>query len=239
MRKLIVLLSAIIFTAVACKKSSSTNTTNNTNQNTNGIPYGVLNATRSFNIISPSSLGLPINTGTAYFLTNTSNLTSMINVGNVAVNGIKFSWQSASKMYIDSTYMLTINPTSWQVIGLGSIASFTYTNNDSLPKYSGYALLPDTIYKSQTQNLQINGVSGADIIQIRVMDATGHLAIYSVNPVSTNNTVTISASSLSAFTSGGSGSMAIDVQKNNNQPFSSKTFRFISDLQLSKTVYIK
>ena len=116
-----------------------------------------------------------------------------------------------------------------------------------MPTYTDFALLPDTIYKFQNLNLQVNGVSGADLVEIILEDgasvAQGHLINQSISPVSSNNTFTITAAATTSFTPYNSthyyGSLQINIQKYNDQTISGKKFRFISQFQVSKNVYIK
>jgi len=244
-RSAIFILTIVI--VIACKKSSNTTSTSSSSSgstNPSGPYYGFLIGTRAFDF-SGGILYPNANTGTAYFFSTPSNISTMIPVGGVWVGNNKFKYDAVVKEYYDTTYSLGLNPTTWQITGASVIPTFTFTNNDSLATYTGYAALPDTIYKNQNLNLQINGVSGADLIEVLIMDGYSssppHMFTKYTTTISANNTISIPSSSLSGMTSSTSfsGSMAIYLQKYNNQTISGKAFRFISQKQVGKNVWIK
>jgi hypothetical protein len=246
MKKLIfisLIISGTLF--FSCKKSSNTPavTGGANNPNMGGQPYGELTGLRSFTYNSTTgTLSAPTNTGSAYFLAQPNNISTGIQVGSVRANGTKFQYQPSSKTYQDSTFSLSINPTTWQVTGAGPIPSFTYTNNDSLPRYTGYAILPDTIYRNQNLNLQINGISSADLIDVSIYNNTPPPSnIYQTKSIgiSANNTISFSSSSLSGLSVGPTCILIVSVFKYNNQTISGMGFRFISQLEINKMVYIK
>jgi hypothetical protein len=233
--------ACILFSS--CKKSSKTTAT--TTPNASPQPYGELTASKVFTYNSSTgTLSAPINNGYADFRTDIQSISSVIQVGGVWANGTKFKFQPASTTYADTTNILTMNPTTWQVTGAGSIPSFTYTNNDNLPAYTGYISLPDTIYKNQNLSLQVNGVSGADEIEVSFYNNTIPSAnIYQSKSggVLTNNTFSFSSSSLSVLPTGPSSptTLIVSVFKNNPQVISNVNFRFVSQLEINKQVYIK
>jgi hypothetical protein len=249
--KIIIFLAAILASFISCKKNNGTTTgssINNTNTTNSGPITGYLIATRQCEINTlTNSLFTAGNTGVAYFFSSPNNISSYVSVGSVWVGQTKFSYQNYIITYSDTTQMLSINPTTWRVVGANAIPSFTYTNNDSLPTYTGFASLPDTIYKLQNLSLQINGVSGANLVEVILNDGTsvssGHLITQYTASVSTNNTIIIPASSMAGFTPFASthypGSIELNFQKFNDQVISGKTYRFISQLQVSTNVYIK
>jgi len=170
-------------------------------------------------------------------------------IGSVSVGSIKFQRETTiNNYYLDTTNMLSVSPTAWQVVGAGVIPSFTYTYTDSVPSYTGYALLPDTIYRSQNLNLQINGVSHGGVISVLIMDgagfATSDQTFQQINSTSANNTIVIPSSSLAGFiplsTSHAAGSLQLTIGNNiTQQSFSGKSFVFGGAYQLTKNVYIK
>ncbi|MHB8260781.1 MAG: hypothetical protein ACYDCN_06215 [Bacteroidia bacterium] len=244
-------LAIAVLISFSCKKSSApTSGGGGGGNNNSNLPYGYLNVTKVYEIFGISSPPSYIwSTGNATFFSNPSHMTTTFStVGSVSVGGIKFKLQTINNQYLDSTDMLSISPAVWQVMGAGVIPTFTYTYTDSVPGYTGYALLPDTIYRTQTLNLQINGVSRAGGISVVLMDGVGFAAadqaFQQITTVSTNNTIVIPYSSLSGFvpysTSHGAGSMQITINNNiTQQSFSGKPFVFGAAYQLTKNIYIK
>ena len=230
----------LLFTS--CKKSSNTGSTSNTNSSNSTSAYGYLKVIRSFYSYN-GNLIPEANTGIAYFFSNPPQISSQIQVGGVWVGSTKFRFQSLPKVYNDSTLLLQIIPTTWQIIGANSIPSFTYTNNDSLPGYSGHLLLPDSIDKTQPLTLNINGVSGANSIEVIITDGSSssapHQTTQFVFSVTANNMITIPASSISGMNSIANGQLQINILKENMQSISGKTFNFISQLTIDKLIKIK
>ena len=124
------------------------------------------------------------------------------------------------------------------MIGAGTIPSFSFTDKDSIPGFTGFMAMPDTIIRSQNLIIQVNGVKAADAGEIIIFDGVGNIASQLFFPVSLNNSVTIPASSFSTLTSG-FGGFRINLSKYNDQILSGKGFRFISQLQLNYNLYIK
>lgn len=226
----------------SCKKKD--NSTSNPGTKTSATqPYCVLTALRSF---SYSSGSLLFNTNTAYaeFRSDINSISTDMQIGGVFVSGKKLKYQSSDKTYQDTTNALSIIPTTWQVIGTSPIPSFTYTNNDSLPTYTGYAVLPDTIYKNQPLNLQINGISNSGLINVLISDnSTAHNSANQSKSVgiSTNNTLSFSVSSLSGLVANSSvpGWLSVSVMRYNAHFISGVNVSFASQLEINKSVYIK
>ena len=231
-------LAFVCFIFSSCKKNSKVATPVFTPQ-----PYGELTALKSFTNMS-GTLSSPTQTGYADFRADIHN-TNFMSIGSVWANGVKFQFQpSNNNTNMDSTYNMNIIPTTWQVNGSGPIPSFTYTNNDSLPGYTGYALMPDTIYKGVTNTLQVNGISNADAIEVSFYNSTincTNLYQFRTSGITTNNTFSGSASSLSVLPSGNSSPtlLIVSVFKYNTQVIGGVTFKFVSQLEVNKLVYIK
>lgn len=244
MKKLILGFLIIGFIFSSCKKSTTTTSAGGGGGTATSQAYGELTVLRSFSYNS-GFLSAPTNTAYADFRTNINNIASLIQIGSVSANGVKLKYQSVSTTYADSTNAISIIPTTWKVMGASSIPSFTYTDNDSLPGYTGYTLLPDTIYKSQNLSLQINGISGADAVEASFYNSGIPSAnIYQMKSIGvvTNNTLSFSSTALSPLplsASGGPTLLIINVFKHNSQFISGVNFSFVTQLEINKQVYIK
>src|ERR1700757_1509059 len=172
MKKTIYISTIILLVMISCKKSNITSNTS-TNNTTSGY-YAVLTTAR-FQSIYTGTLSAPLNNCSAYFsnvpVTSTNSSTA-VKVNNVSLNGTIF--QYSSNNYSDTTFSINFPPSTWVVNGANGIPTFTYTNNDPFPAFTGYALWPDTIYRNQNTTIQMAGVTGANLITVNIMDgATG------------------------------------------------------------------
>jgi hypothetical protein len=240
MKKLICPCLICLTVLSSCKKSSSPAPVSSSSQTSGGTPYAELTALRSFSYYA-GSLILTGNTAYADFRSDVSNISSMMQIGNVQAGGISLKYLSSGKTYQDTTYNLTIAPTAWQITGAGPIPSYTFTNNDSLPVYTGYSSLPDTIYKNQNLTLQITGIGGADMIEVSFYNSSVTNTIYQVKSsgISSGNAFTFSSPALAPLPLGGNTLLMVSVFKHNLQHSGATTFSFNSQLEISKQVYIK
>jgi hypothetical protein len=239
--KKIILFSILIssFLITSCKKTDTPAPAKTTSSPT---PYGFLTASKSYSLNS-GSLVFSGNYAYAEFRSDLSNISTDMQIGSVSVGGKYLKYNSVNKLYQDTTNTLSVIPTTWQVAGSNPIPSFTYTNNDSLPVYTGYTSLPDTIYKNQNLALQINGITGADEIEVSFYSTSGPLNLIKVKStgVVTNNTITYSSSELSPLSPGSSAITLLNISifKHNYQAIGGVSFSFATQLGISKQVYIK
>src|ERR1700752_2907750 len=107
----------------SCKKSSTPAPAST--QNSSTTPYCFLTVMRSF---SYSSGTLVFNSNGAYaeFRSDVNNISTDMQIGSVSVGGKTLKFLQASKTYSDTTNTLNIIPTTWQIVGVGSIPSYTY-----------------------------------------------------------------------------------------------------------------
>ncbi|MGZ3866976.1 MAG: hypothetical protein ACXVC6_10590 [Bacteroidia bacterium] len=240
-KKIILLFLSSIFLLFSCKKKDSSIGLR-TNTST-PAPYGEMTSLRSVYVMS-GTLTNESNTGYADFRADI-NTTTRMPIGGLMGNGTKFKLRTSDNMYWDTTGTMSLFPTTWEVSGAGSIPSFTYTNNDSIPKYTGYALIPDTIDRNQSQTLQVNGVSGADAIEVSFFNTNGtanNLYQYRSTGISTNNTFSCPAGAIAALPLTTPSSLTIiiiSVFKHNTQTINGVQFSFVSQFEVNKIVYIK
>jgi hypothetical protein len=233
MKRQFIFLILILFSfIVSCKKKSTVSTSNPTNNS--GTPVskkGYLTACLNYNILAGGTLYGPQKSVTAVFINDIFHSNGQyITAGNVYTGTHQLVFgQLFPNEYSDTTFLLQISPTVWKISGSGTtVPGFTYTNNDSVPKYSGTTLLPDTIYKSQNLVLKINGISGADQLSIFLSDNLVFAQItQSIDTVRANNTITIRSADMSALsvsTTSPTCTMFITLDKNNDQTFGGYPF---------------
>jgi len=231
--------TAILLLFSMCKKNTTANnaTTNNNTNSTSGY-YSILNIYGSQYVNGNALTTLGVNSGPVFFSSvpvTTNTITSYVKVTSLSLNGICFKYYSPG--YQDSIFSATTIPSTWAVVGLGVIPSFTYINNNPMPTYTGYTSLPDTIYKSQQNTIQITGITGSDETSVSVLDGGNGKVTQTLALGATS--ISFSASSLASLMIGNNAGISIICVKNNVQTFSGKQFNFPFTYLVNKTIYIK
>ncbi|MBS1647243.1 MAG: hypothetical protein JST67_07875 [Bacteroidetes bacterium] len=238
-----------------CKKNTTTNSNNNNPNTDTTAHYGELQIVGQQYIVGSTIYSLSVLGWNVFFTSSPIYLKNFQTTpmqqpiyqasnafpvfgGTVSLNNIPYVFNSNPIGYHDTASSNNnVNPPyTWAVTGSGSIPSFTYTNTNNMPSYTGYALLPDTIYKSQQNTLQITGINGADEITIGIDDGGTNDVVHSLH-IGVNS-VSFSSSELSALVSG-QGFIGVFCLKNNMQMFGGKRFCFPIFYQATKQVYIK
>src|ERR1700758_618942 len=204
---------------LSCKKTGNNSVsgggnTNNTTLN-NGNPSGTYSGFL-FTISHPNGT-VTVNEGSALFFNSPVSIIPNMNFnGNATVlsvfmNNINFPYNSFGIRYNDSTGSLNFPPAIWKVNGSGTIPSFTFTNNDGLPVYTGISSLPNSITKNQNLVIPLSGISGASQIEVGVSDSLNNSA--SVNISGSSNTATIPKDSLTKLVACNSGGFYVILRK--------------------------
>lgn len=171
---LYVLCVFIAFFITSCKKKD--NTTGGASPITGpstGDPTGTYNGFL-VTLYLPTST-YTISTAVANFFTSSQNISvNTQNQGNTTVNsvfmnGVKFQLDPTGPTYGDTTNTLVFPNATWYINGSGTIPSFTYTNSDPLPVYSGSGI-SSLVDRSQNLTVPITGASGYDQILISIED---------------------------------------------------------------------
>ncbi len=185
--KKIFLISAVMATITligfSCKKDKTTPTPNTTTTGrttaaSDGTPSGTYNG--FLYVVMATNGSLTIRTGAGAFVNTpvalnlNAHIPATATVNSVYMNGVRFKFDASSKQYADTTYLLpSFPPANWVVNGAGSIPSFTFSNTDALPVYTGTASLPATVSKAQNLVIPITGLSGCDQVGLELKDNTG------------------------------------------------------------------
>jgi hypothetical protein len=236
MKKTIFTLSLSIFVFAliisSCKKSDptpsgSSSTTGNTATNT-GNPSGTYNGflyaayavsgTTSINSCVAAFVNTPVafNPSTPFVATATINA--------VYVNGTQLLYNTNNDYSYTTLSSLGFPPASWIVNGAGTIPSFTYSNTNSMPIFSGLSSFPNTISKAQNLVIPITGASGYDQIEITVQDSLNNST--TVYVASGTTSVTFLKSSLINLTNCNVASIQINLLKYNPQSINGKKILF-------------
>jgi len=240
----LLIMAGIALTIVSCKKSStSPGTTSNNTNNSNGFPSGTYSGLL-VGAEGPTGSGV-IGSGIALFfpspVTMNGNTMSAVNtatVSAVSMNGNAFA-PFFGIFYLSTTASLTFPPAAWTVTGSGSIPSFTYTNTNPLPTYTGISKMPSTIIRANNLTLSITGVSNSDQIEVEISDSTGKQQQQYIS--SNASSITFVSDSLEKLSACHSASINVTCVKYNPQTLSGKGFLFATEqvFQTSNNIILK
>lgn len=210
--KNLTLIALFWLTLFSCKKDVShtpaTNTNNTGGTNTTSY-YGLMEAAKTHLLYYSG--------GTLYDAGTSSNLVSAgfssqayidngfifgtsIEAGTVSMNGVSLKQYSPNPIrYSDTTNTIPFPIQNWVISGSSQVPAFTFTNNDSVPIYTGYNLIPDTILKATGFSLPFTGLSGCDEFQLYI--ASGSTNIIK-KYTATTTAITVAPSELAAFPTG-------------------------------------
>ena len=231
----------------SCTKSGTVSGGSNSLNSSNITPsnatsYDAILSITGLQLLSNGNLSPMTNICQAYFsntLTPIVNTATFVKVTRARINGtdLKFT----GYQYEDTTYQVTYPPGTWAIDGLANIPSFTFTTNASMPMYTGYALLPDTIHVNQAVTINISGLHGSDVTNVIISDgsnANGHIVAQVLAPGATS--VTFPASSLSVLTAGVANAFInVACIKNQAMSVNNVPMNFSMGYQLNKRIIIK
>lgn len=239
--KIILFFMPLLLLAFSCKKEQVTAPTSTTTTSNPNDIYGVLEASKALTLFfysNDSLVGFGSNTKLAtatfssqVFVNNGFIYGTSVAAGTVSLNGTPLKQLTNPIYYNDTTYSIPFPIQTWSVTGDGSVPAINYTNNDSVPVFTGYASFPDTIYKSQGFTIPINNLSGCDDIRLYMSNSSANIL---KNYSSSITSISISPSELANFSTGNI-VFQLNFSKNNNQVFNNKTYRFKTSLLVQVT----
>ena len=229
-------LSILVFTLIisSCKKSDSptsggSSTTSNSTTTGNGNPSGTFNGILYYGYEVNGSISVYV--GAANFFNSPvsfnpgTQTVATATVNSVSLNSTQLPYSSSSNNYSTfTTTSLRFPPAAWVVNGAGIIPSFSYTNTNPMPTFTGISSFPSSVSRSQNLVIPITGASGCDQIQVSVNDSANKTTSVSVAGGSTS--VTILKDSLTRLNNCVSGSISISLIKYNQQTLGGKSFLF-------------
>ncbi|HEX7412575.1 MAG TPA: hypothetical protein VF411_00925 [Bacteroidia bacterium] len=160
-----------------------------------------------------------------------SDSASFIKVDSVSLNNYNIPFIDATQnFYSLGIYSNAIyEPTTWKIKSHnGIIPSFNYTNPDSLPRYSGYSLLPDTIFLNKPFTINFVGLYNMDSLSLDVTIGsgvgTGQGTIVAKNSYSAS--VTFPQSQVAFLSPSLNGTILVTVQKIRKRKILGKNYYF-------------
>jgi hypothetical protein len=236
-----VAIATLVFSG--CSKNNDVTPGNNTNTNApgtgNATPslkdgYGVLAAVRSVSYTTVQGISIPldVNTATAGFLTAPGS-TNFTDAGTVTLN-TKTLTKSSNNAYIydDLTAPLSFSQVAWSVSGSSGVPAISYSDDRSLPDYSGYSSLPTTVTKSAGLTVSLgSAVSNADSVYVIV--SGGDKYVLKRLGGSASQCV-FSASDLSVIGNTSTGMIQVAPWNYKKEDFNDKPYYFILETCYSK-----
>jgi hypothetical protein len=185
-----------------------------------------------------TNYGAPLNDGFICSHTLEHNMwdpTSLVDAGNVSLNGVSFGKHlSVPYYYRDTTATITFNPPHvWSITGTGRIPAFTFINTNTYPVFNGYNSLPDSFQISLGATIPVNNYSNVDEIEVAFQTQGGN-SIANKYFLGNVSTIQFSASELNAIGVSKNNTLIITFYKNNNHVINGNNYVFRTGYLLRK-----
>lgn len=204
--------------------------------------YGVFTS-RKQAIITNTLVSSFANFSTAFvsssaLIGNNPTVGSLIDLGSVNLNGIIFQKNAygASNMYADSTSSTFNTPHNWIVSGSASVASFSFSNTNSYPIYTGYNIIADSFIVASNISIPLTNYSGSDEVETYFVTSTNPAINTNIQNITGSPTnLNFSASDLSVIGVNSNVTLVINFYKNNIQTINGKAYNFRTGYSLMKS----
>lgn len=158
-----------------------------------------------------------------------------LNAGNISLNSKIF--KNSAYFYTDSTNISVSGTFVWNGTGT-TIPTFTVTNSNPYATYSDYVYWPDTIKKSASFAIYLNGLRNADEVQVLIAN-TGAPSSITYTALVSAGQVSISAVGLSSLLTFNTAIIQCNFFKNNIQTIGGSQVNFRNITSFIKTVQVK
>lgn len=221
---------------LSCKKDASNTNTNSGVQTQQGpypnAVYGILRYSKQYSTAVSSPILSNLGYRSMVFFTNsviTNNElpTGTIEATQVKLNGTIFKKESGTPFYYwDTSFAVSVTsalPHTWQIIGKGTLPSFIITNYGNHPTYTGWGLLQDSIDMTQNIVVPIQGVTGADEVEVYFSNY-GDTSSIKVVPSSASS-VTFTSNDFLGLAPTNYGYVVVNCYKNGFGFFNNRTYK--------------
>lgn len=204
--------------------------------------YGVFTS-RKQAIVTNTLISSLSNFSTAFvssnaLIGNNPTVGSLLDLGSVNLNGVTFQKNAygASNMYGDSTSSTFNTPHDWIVSGSTAVASFSFTNSNSYPVYTGYNTIADSFIISSNLSIPLTNYSGSDEIETYFVTSTNPATSTNIQNISGSpTTINFTTSDLNIIGVSSNVTLVINFYKNNIQTINGKNYNFRSSYSLMKS----
>lgn len=160
-------------------------------------------------------------------------------MGIVSLDSVLFKNTSTitNFYYNDTTGTQFTLPYLWIVSGAGSIATFSFSNNNPPPTFTASANIPDSINLSTGFSFKIKGTSGCSLIKVFIFGGSGSTAFPNKLIAGTDSMITFSASELQGLNTTNAGYISIQFNKDHYRTIDGKRINFRTGLQYVNSAF--
>ena len=241
----LVILSLAI-SSTSCKKKDTSspidNTSNNSSNTTTSTNYGVFVSCKQS--ILTNTLVSNMGSYTAAYISNSvlinnnPSVGSLVSMGNVTLNGIQLQqngW-NVSNMYRDTTETVHNTPLNWNITGTSSVQSFSFSNTNAYPTYTGQAAILDSFIVANNISIPLTNYSGADEVETYFVTSTNPVANTSLQFITGSpSSLNFTSTDLAIIGQNPNVTLVITFHKNNYQTINGKLYNFRTSTSLLKS----
>jgi len=227
----------------SCKKNNTTNPNTSNGGGTQQTTYNAVFLSQKQAIISGTSAVSSGNFSTAFASTNAlvNNgpvVGTLVEMGSVSLNGTTFQKNaySVSNYYVDSTSTVFNTPHNWLVSGSSSVTSFSYSNTNPYPVYTGYTAIADSFIISNNVTIPLTNYSGSDEIETYFVTSANPVTKTSTqNIIGSPSVLNYTATDLNTIGVNSNVILVITFYKNNLQTINGKSMNFRNGYTIFKS----
>jgi hypothetical protein len=174
----------------------------------------------------------------AALINNSPTVGSLIDMGSVNLNGTVFQKNaySVANMYGDSTSLTYNTPHNWLISGTTAVPSFSFSNTNTYPTYTGYSSIADSFIVSGNISIPLTNYSGCDEVETYFVTSTNPATNTSIQSISGSPTsLNFTSSDLSIIGVNSNVSLVINFYKNNVQTINGKSYNFRTGYSVIKS----
>lgn len=189
---------------------------------------------------NPYSYFISYNEFSAYFSKTpvfSIDPSTYLSVDSVSLNSVQIPFSSC--YYYTNAYPVS-TPMTWKATSHnGTIPSLIYKNQDSIPRYSGFLTLPDTILLSSPITMNFIDLYNFDSLQVQVIVRSNTNIMVSsfsqiVHTSSHSFSVNFTQAQVSALTASQNATISVSLKKLNKRNFLGKNYSFTNTLDFIK-----
>lgn len=238
---LIIISLAIIFSS--CKKNNNTNPDSSNGGGAAQTTNNAVFSSRKQAMITNTSVVSSGNFSTAFISTsalvnNGPMVGTLLTMGDVSLNGTTFQKNaySVSNYYADSTSTVFNTPHNWIVSGSSAVNSFSYSNTNPYPVYTGYTAIADSFTIASNVTIPLINYSGSDEIETYFVTSTNPVTKTSTqNIIGSPGVLSFTSADLSTIGVNPNVTLVITFYKNNLQTINGNSVNFRTGYTLFKS----
>jgi len=163
---------------------------------------------------------------------------SLVSMGDVSLNGTTFQKDaySVSNYYADSTSTVFNTPHNWFVSGSSAVNSFSYTNTNPYPVYTGHTAIADSFIIANNVAIPLINYSGSDEVETYFVTSSNPVTKTSTqNIIGSPGLLNFTATDLSIIGINANVTLVITFYKNNLQTINGKSYNFRTGYTILKS----